>query len=112
MKVKVLSNINSGEFLAGSVVDFPDEQANELIEAGAVKLFDPETDVASTESADVSQPDQPAGEAQEALPPEVPLAPPEPAPVAQAPAKASQAPSPTAEQIAQDVASTESKSEV
>lgn len=120
MKVKALGNINSGQYVAGDVFVIDEVEAAQLIEAGAVEVSDDEVQSAK----DVV--DTPAPEAQEATPPEVPLPPVQPPaasvsdqpvvnPPASPPASAkagAASPSPTAEQIAQDVAATESKSEV
>lgn len=116
MKVKALGNINSGQYVAGDVFVIDEVEAAQLIEAGAVEVSDDEVQSAK----DVV--DTPAPEAQEATPPEVPLPPVQPPvdsvseqPVANTPASAkagAASPNPTAEQIAQDVAATESKSEV
>lgn len=35
MRVKILSNINSGQFVADDVAEFSDDEARQLIEAGA-----------------------------------------------------------------------------
>lgn len=39
MKVKVLSNINSGQFVAGDVTDLDEATAQQLIDAGAAEAF-------------------------------------------------------------------------
>ena len=43
MKLRALSNINSGQFNAGDVFEMADEQAEQLIEAGAAEAFDGQT---------------------------------------------------------------------
>lgn len=73
MKVKVLSNINSGQFVAGDVTDMSDSEAEQLIEAGAVEAFTdegvapapdplPVTPQASEPVGTLSQPQKPAVE--------------------------------------------------
>lgn len=41
MKVRALSNINSGQYAAGDEFDIDDSSADQLIEAGAAEAVDP-----------------------------------------------------------------------
>ena len=106
MKVKVLSNINSGQFVAGDIAEFPDSEAQALIEAGAVEAL-AETAPEQPDGFPVHNPVQsapPAPAAPEAPAANAPLEPSPAASSASSTASSEQSKQPTPEQIANDVA--------
>lgn len=102
MKVKALSNINSGQYVAGDIAEFPDEEARLLIESKAAEPYVDE------KPAEQSADGFPQHEQQPAQPqaPTPPAAPPQPAPAPQPQPAAPPAPTqpqggqPTPEEVA------------
>lgn len=120
MKLKALSNINSGQHETGDVFDIADDEGQQLVDAGAAQLFDGNEIVedqaeSSSDVANVT----PEVEAPVEVPAEAPVT---PAPLEGASDSSSeevqvetpkvvQPNQPTPEQITQDLAASESSSD-
>lgn len=101
MKVSVLSNINSGQYVPGDVAEFPDEEAKLLIEAKAAEPYVDEKPAEQSADGFPQHEQQPVQQA-----PTPPAAPPQPAPAPQPQPAAPPAPTqpqggqPTPEEVA------------
>lgn len=112
MRLVVLSNINSGQYVAGDQFEADEALAQELIEAGAAREFTEADTVEVSDEAPVEPPADPEAPATDSpLVPEQPVVsdspesqvPVEPPQDPSTPAQQPEAPQPTAAQIEQDL---------